>query len=106
MGLTSLKTGLINSLVDQLSAHAALAQKAADAEVLLKALTHLNLCRRQYDTLVKLTNEGNLAEAVKIVRDLEGSLKEAPSPLPRAAVFAELQVCPLFHPLQHLFSQK
>ena len=49
-------------------------------------------CRKEYDVLLSLSDEGRLAEAVKTSSRLQGSLDAAPLTLTEAEVFSNLKV--------------
>ena len=55
-------------------------------------MEHLLRCRKEYDSLVSLANEGRLAEAVEASNRLQGLLDAAPPALTEAEVFAHLKV--------------
>ena len=55
-------------------------------------MEHLLRCRKEYDSLVVLTNEGRLAEAVDGSTRLQGLLDSAPPALTEADMFAHLKV--------------
>ena len=55
-------------------------------------MEHLLRCRKEYDTLVILANEGRLAQAVEGSTRLQDSLDSAPPALTEADVFAHLKV--------------
>jgi centromere/kinetochore protein ZW10 len=86
------KLGIIPSLLRTLSAHAALAQQTQDTETTYDAMECLLQCRKEYDTLVSLANEGRLAEAVESSTRLQGLLNAAPPALTEAEVFSNLKV--------------
>jgi protein transport protein DSL1/ZW10 len=88
----SAKLGVIPSLLRTLSAHATVAQQTQDTETTYDAMEHLLRCRKEYDSLVSLTNEGQLAEAVEVSTRLQGLLDVAPPALTGAEVFAHLKV--------------
>ena len=52
-------------------------------------------CRKEYDTLVSLANEGRLADAVETSVRLQGLLDAAPPALTDAEVFSNLKVYPV-----------
>jgi centromere/kinetochore protein ZW10 len=86
------KLGIILSLLHTLSAHATLAQQTQDTSTTYDAMEHLLRCRKEYDSLVGLANEGRLAEAVEASTRLQGLLDAAPPALTEAEVFAHLKV--------------
>ncbi len=86
------KLGTISTLLRTLSAHTALAQQTQDTEMTYNAMECLLQSRKEYDTLVSLTDEGRLAEAVEASTRLQGLLNAAPSPLTEAEVFSQLKV--------------
>lgn len=49
-------------------------------------------CRKEYDALVGLANDGRLAEAVETSTRLQGLLDAAPPTLTEAEVFSNLKV--------------
>lgn len=93
----SAKLGTIPSLLHTLSAHATLAQQVQDTETIYDAMECLLQCRKEYDILVGLANEGQLSEAVEASTRLQGSLDAAPPALTEAEVFSHLKV----HPMQN-----
>jgi centromere/kinetochore protein ZW10 len=86
------KHGIISSLLRALSAHATLAQQTQDTETTYDAMEHLLRCRKGYDSLVSLANEGRLADAVGASTRLQGLLDAAPPALTEAEVFSHLKV--------------
>jgi centromere/kinetochore protein ZW10 len=88
----SAKLGIIPSLLRTLSAHATLAQQTQDTETTHDAMEHLLRCRKEYDLLVSLANEGRLSEAVEASTRLQGLLDAAPPALTEVEVFAHLKV--------------
>ncbi|KAH9967245.1 Centromere/kinetochore Zw10-domain-containing protein [Russula dissimulans] len=85
------ESGIIPAVLRALSAHATLAQQTQDTETTYDALEHLLQCRKEYDSLVSLANEGRLAEAVEISTRLQGLLDAAPPALTEAEVFSHLK---------------
>jgi protein transport protein DSL1/ZW10 len=75
-----------------LSAHAALAQQTQDTETTHDAMECLLQCRKEYDALVSLANDGRLADAVETSTRLQGLLDAAPPALTEAEVFSNLKV--------------
>jgi protein transport protein DSL1/ZW10 len=88
----SAKLGTIPSLLRTLSAHAALAQQTQDTETTYDAMECLLQCRKEYDTLVGLADEGRLGEAVEASTRLQSLLGVAPPALTEAEVFSHLKV--------------
>ncbi len=88
----SAKLGAIPSLLRTLSAHAALAQQTQDTETTYDAMECLLQCRKGYDTLVGLADEGQLGEAVEASTRLQSLLGAAPPTLTEAEVFSHLKV--------------
>lgn len=86
------KLGIIPSLLCTLSAHATLAQQTQDTSTTYGAIDHLLQCRKEYDLLASLANEGRLAEAVEVSVQLQGLLDAAPPALTEAEAFAHLKV--------------
>ncbi|KAI0305872.1 Centromere/kinetochore Zw10-domain-containing protein [Multifurca ochricompacta] len=84
--------GIVPSLLRSLSAHAALAQKTQDIETKYDAMEHLLQCRKEHDSLVNLTNEGRLTEAVEASTRLQKLLDAAPPALTQAEVFSSLKI--------------
>lgn len=84
--------GTIPSLLRTLSAHATLAQQTQDTETTYDAMECLLQCRKEYDALVSLANEGRLSEAVETSTRLQGLLNAAPPFLTEAEVFSNLKV--------------
>ncbi|KAF8498627.1 hypothetical protein F5888DRAFT_1690555 [Russula emetica] len=91
-GVSHPELGTIPSLLRTLSAHAALAQETQDTETTHDAMESLLQCRKEYDALVSLANEGRLADAVKTLTRLQGLLDAAPPALTEAEVFSSLKV--------------
>lgn len=87
-----MKVGTIPSLLRALSAHATLAQQTQDTETIYDAMDCLFQCRKEYDTLVSLADEGRLSEAVEASTRLQGLLDVAPPALTEAEVFSQLKV--------------
>jgi hypothetical protein len=75
-----------------LSAHATLAQQTQDTETIHDAMECLLQCRKEYDTLVGLADEGRLSEAVEASIRLQGLLDVAPPALAEAEVYSHLKV--------------
>lgn len=84
--------GIIPALLRALSAHATLAQQTQDAETTYDAMEYLLRCRREYDSLSSLSNEGQLVEAVEASTLLQNLLDAAPPALTEAEVFSHLKV--------------
>jgi centromere/kinetochore protein ZW10 len=93
----SAKLGIVPSLLRTLSAHATLAQQTQDTETTYDAMQNLLRCRKEYDSLVILANEGRLDEAVEGSTRLQELLDSAPPALTEADVFAHLKVHPMIH---------
>ena len=55
-------------------------------------MEHLLQCRKEYDSLVRLSNEGRLAEAVETSTRLQRLLDAAPPALTEAEAFEHLKV--------------
>jgi len=55
-------------------------------------MEHLLRCRKEYDSLATLADEGRLSEAVEASTQLQGLLDAAPPALTEAEVFAHLKV--------------
>ena len=72
--------------------HAALAQQTQDTETTYDAMESLLQCRKEYDALVSLANEGRLDEAVEASARLQGLLDAAPRALTESEVFSNLKV--------------
>jgi centromere/kinetochore protein ZW10 len=86
------KLGIVPSLLRTLSAHATLAQQAQDTETIYDAMEYLLRCRKEYDSLVSLADEGRLSEAAEASTRLQRLLDGAPPELTEAEVFAHLKV--------------
>ena len=86
------KLGIIPTLLRALSAHATLAQQTQDAETTNDAMECLLRCRKEYDSLSSLFNEGRLVEAVAASTQLQNLLDAAPLALTRTEVFSHLKV--------------
>jgi len=87
-----LKLGIIPTLIDALSTHAALAQRTQDIETTLYAMERLLQSREEFDHLVSVANEGKLAEAVEASTRLQIILDAAPTAFSESEVFASLKV--------------
>lgn len=83
---------MIPALLRTLSAHATLAQHTQDIETTYDAMEHLLQCRKEYDSVVSLANEGRLTEAVEVSTQLQSLLDVAPRALTEAEVFSHLKV--------------
>jgi centromere/kinetochore protein ZW10 len=84
--------GIIPALLRALSAHATLAQQTQDTETTYDTMEYLLRCRREYDSLSGLSNEGQLVEAVEASTLLQNLLDAAPPALTEAEVFSHLKV--------------
>ncbi|KAH9975969.1 hypothetical protein BGW80DRAFT_1295582 [Lactifluus volemus] len=84
--------GIIPTLLRELSAHATLAQQTQDAETKYDAMECLLRCRKEYDSLSSLSNEGRLVEAVAASTQLQNLLDAAPPALTGTEVFSHLKV--------------
>ncbi|KAA1470237.1 hypothetical protein DENSPDRAFT_817768 [Dentipellis sp. KUC8613] len=91
VAVTDPETGLIPSLLNALTQHAALAQQALDAEVAAESLEHLLRCRTAFDELEGLVVEGRLPEAVEACHPLEKELCAAPTALSKSKVLEALK---------------
>ncbi|EKM50623.1 uncharacterized protein PHACADRAFT_213522 [Phanerochaete carnosa HHB-10118-sp] len=89
--LSNPQTGLVPTLVNTLTRHAALAQEAADAEAMSDALEYLARCKLEMQNLATLVEGGRLPEAVKRYRDIEHLLAQHQPSLIGADVYADLQ---------------
>ncbi|KAI0317156.1 hypothetical protein OF83DRAFT_1263778 [Amylostereum chailletii] len=85
------ETGLVPTLLKALSEHAALAQRTRDAAVVHEALEYLLLCRKEFDHLDGLANEGRLPEAVEASSHLEKTIAAAPTALARSEPLLQLK---------------
>jgi protein transport protein DSL1/ZW10 len=88
----SVKLGTIPALLRALSAHATLAQQTQDVEMKYDAMEYLLRCRKEYDSLSNLSNEGQLVEAVEVSTRLQNLLDAIPCALTEAEVFSHLKV--------------
>jgi protein transport protein DSL1/ZW10 len=86
------KLGIIPTLLRALSGHATLAQQTQDAETTYDAMECLLRCRKEYDSLSSLSNEGRLVEAVAASTQLQNLLDAAPPALTGTEVFSHLKV--------------
>src|ERR1700722_17694508 len=93
--LISSQTGLIPTLIDNLSVHSSLAQELCDAEVTLEALTHLQRCRTEFRAFVLFVETGELSDAMRMCSILEPLLEDPPVALARTTVMKDLRVCDL-----------
>jgi protein transport protein DSL1/ZW10 len=86
------KLGIIPVLLRALSAHATLAQQTQEVETKYDAMGYLLGCRKEYDSLSDLSNEGLLVEAVEASTRLQNLLDAVPRALTEAEVFSHLKV--------------
>lgn len=91
------KTGLVDSLVGKLAAHAKLSQKKTDAQSTQEALDHVLRARDEYHALATLVAQGQLPAAVNSIHHLAEIIAALPPHINRAKVIVEIQVnpCPL-----------
>jgi len=87
-----MQSGLVPTLVNALTTHAALAQDATNATITHAALSHLQRCRSEFDSLALLAQAGRLPEAVETCEGLDALLDEAPIPLNQADVVGDMKV--------------
>jgi protein transport protein DSL1/ZW10 len=80
-------------VVNNLRAHAALAQDSSDANVAYDVLAHLLRCWTAYRSVTSLIDAGKLPDAVSESGRLEELLQNPPEPLAQASVTADLKVC-------------
>ncbi|KAI0272502.1 hypothetical protein BC834DRAFT_921934 [Gloeopeniophorella convolvens] len=85
------KLGIIPTLLRALSVHATLVRESQDAEVTYDAMEHLLRCRREFDTLTGLADDGKLSEAAEISTQLQSLLDAAPPALVGADVLSQLK---------------
>ncbi|KAF8075092.1 hypothetical protein FPV67DRAFT_1650064 [Lyophyllum atratum] len=85
------ETGLIPTLIGNLTKHARLAQESTDTRVQHEALSHLLKCRRAFKRLEGLVNEGKLSEAVKVCKEMESLLQEVPAPLNQSNIMGDVR---------------
>lgn len=93
--LTKLKPvqeGILPTLVNTLTVHAALAQDASDAEVIHEAFSYLLQCRNAYSSVVSLVSAGELPEAVKESANVQQLLDGLPESLKQTTVVEDLKV--------------
>ena len=76
----------------RMAEHADLAQRAKDAAILSTATSHAVECRDTLEELSQLVQGARLAETVAVSNKLEGLIRSAPEPLPRANIFVEIKV--------------
>ncbi|KAG8892417.1 hypothetical protein FRB99_002717, partial [Tulasnella sp. 403] len=89
--LNDAETGILPTLLRNLTAHSELAQRSSDADVRSAAMFHLLQCRDAYRALSNLENEGLLAEAVKQGDVLRGLLSDVPEYLSSASLILDLK---------------
>jgi len=86
------QSGLVPTLVQTLTTHAALAQQSTNAVITHNALSHLQRCRSKFNSPSSLVQAGRLPEAVETSGGLDALLDEAPMPLSQADVIHDLKV--------------
>lgn len=86
------QTGIISTLLDNLTDHANLAQESADAKVEYEALSQLLECKTSFQALTSLVEIGKLPEAVKACDHLNALLEGAPVYLSRTNVMVDIRV--------------
>ena len=77
----------------RLAKQADLTQRAQDAAILSNATNHAVECRDALEELSELVRGARLAETVPVSNKLNGLIRTAPEPLPRANIFVEIKVC-------------
>ncbi|RDB23516.1 Centromere/kinetochore protein zw10 [Hypsizygus marmoreus] len=83
------ETGLIPTLIGNLSRHAEVAQEATDASVAYDTLFHLLRVKKELKTLESLIEAGKLPEAVEVCRKLETLFQESPAHLNETNVMTD-----------------
>lgn len=90
--MSTIQSGLVQTLLAALTRHARLAQEALDASVKRQNLVHLLGLKEKYDNLTALVHRGQLPEAVGAATGLDSELHVCPEPLARSSVMVELRV--------------
>lgn len=90
--LTGAQTGIISTLLDNLTNHANLAQESADAKVQYEALSQLLQCKTSFESLASLIEAGKLPEAVEACDHLNALLEGVPMNLSRTNVMMDVKV--------------
>ena len=86
------QSGLVPTLIKGLTTHAALAQDATNATTAYRALSHLQRCRSEFNSLSLLIDTGRLPEAAGTCETLNVLLDEAPRPLNQADIMGDMRV--------------
>jgi hypothetical protein len=89
----SLQHGLLPTVTRRLVKQADLSQRAKDAAILSTATSHAVECRDALEELSQLVQDARLAETAPVSSKLDGLIRTAPEPLPRANIFVEIKVC-------------
>ncbi|KAI0697828.1 hypothetical protein C8T65DRAFT_614507 [Cerioporus squamosus] len=89
--ISNQQSGLIPTLVTTLASHAALAQQHADARAQHDALAHLLQCRNELRHLTRLVEKAELADAMRASSSLQKYIEQAPEPLSKSRVMADMQ---------------
>ncbi|KAF5373242.1 hypothetical protein D9615_007430 [Tricholomella constricta] len=85
------ETGLIPTLIDNLTKHAELAQEAMDTQVERDALSHLLKCKTTLNSLEGLIHAGRLPEAVDLCGEMESLLQGTPAHLNETNVMGDVR---------------
>ncbi|TBU47577.1 hypothetical protein BD309DRAFT_951562 [Dichomitus squalens] len=84
-------SGLIPNLLNSLISHAKVAQETADARAQHAALSHLLHCRNELRRLTRLVEKAELADATMACASLGRLFADAPEPLVRSEVMADMK---------------
>ncbi|KAH9913967.1 uncharacterized protein BXZ73DRAFT_106752 [Epithele typhae] len=85
------QSGLVPTLVNTLTSHAAVAQNAADARARHHALAHLLQSRNELRRLTRLVEKAELADATVACASLGKMIAEAPPPLLKSEVMGDMK---------------
>ncbi|KAH8833103.1 hypothetical protein DL96DRAFT_1584707 [Flagelloscypha sp. PMI_526] len=85
------ETGLVDSLLRNLSAHSTLSQDKTDVDSLHNALHQLSILRTSFNHLTELVSEGRLPQAVESIHKYENLLQALPSHIARSQVVLDLR---------------
>lgn len=84
---------MVPVILRKLREHGDLAQRTLDTDIANQNLQHLLQCKKEYERVVSLLQDGRIPEALIGSEILHGLVDKCPSPLEKSRVLQELRVC-------------
>ncbi|KAF9045658.1 hypothetical protein BDZ89DRAFT_1099474 [Hymenopellis radicata] len=89
--LSAPESGLVPTLINTLTKHAALQQETAESNVLYDCLDHLFRFKAELTSLDALIRDGRLPQAVEAYRNMDKLVEEHPRPLASSEILVDLK---------------